>query len=100
VLRIVKNGLGILLVLLGLAMLVLPGQGLLTILMGIGLIDLPGKRRFEIALLRRPMINRLLNGIRARANRPPFVLPERDSPPDVSSRVEPVERDPAGKERP
>ncbi len=43
--RVLKNVFGIVLVVLGVAMLVLPGQGLLTIVLGLGLVDFPGRRR-------------------------------------------------------
>ena len=38
---LIKNVLGVILVLMGLAMLVLPGQGVLTLLIGISLLDFP-----------------------------------------------------------
>ncbi|MCH8023740.1 MAG: hypothetical protein IIB43_03440 [Candidatus Marinimicrobia bacterium] len=40
-----KNALGLILVLIGLALLVLPGQGVLTLLVGLMLLEFPGKRR-------------------------------------------------------
>ncbi len=43
----VKNGLGGLLVVAGLAMLLLPGQGLITILLGMSFMNFPGKFRIE-----------------------------------------------------
>lgn len=70
----IKNLVGGLLVLAGVIMLVTPGQGLLSILVGLSLVDLPGKQRFILALLGRPGISRAMNGLRARANRPPLIL--------------------------
>lgn len=67
-----RNIVGWVFLLLGIAMLVLPGQGLLTILIAIVLIDFPGKRRFERWLLLRPRILGVLNSIRKRAGREPF----------------------------
>lgn len=72
----VRNLLGALLVIVGLAMLVLPGQGLLSILIGISFLDFPGKRRFELLIIRRPAVLRAVNWMRRRANRRPLVLPE------------------------
>ncbi len=69
-----RNLLGLLLVLAGLAMLVLPGQGLLTLGLGLLLLDLPGKRKVELRLLRRPAVRRLVDGIRRRRGAPPFEL--------------------------
>jgi hypothetical protein len=72
---IVKNGLGLVLLLAGLAMLVLPGQGVLTILVGISLLNFPGKRRLELKIVRQAPVLRAINWMRARAGRPPLRLP-------------------------
>ena len=69
---IVKNVLGAMLLVLGVAMLVLPGQGLLTILLGLVLLDFPGKRGLERRLVRRRRILATLNWLRRRAGRPPL----------------------------
>lgn len=73
---VAKNLFGALLVMAGLAMLVLPGQGLLTMFVGLVLIDLPGKRKFEIALLRRPHIRRAIDWLRRQRGQPPLQLPQ------------------------
>lgn len=67
-----RNLVGVLFVLAGVAMLVLPGQGLLTILIGLLLIDFPGKRALERRLVRRPSVLAFLNRLRARRGRPPL----------------------------
>ena len=72
---ILKNALGVVLLLAGLAMLVLPGQGLLTILVAVMLLDFPGKRRLQRWLIRRRPIFRAANWIRAKRHRPPLELP-------------------------
>lgn len=69
---VVRNVLGWMFVLAGIAMLVLPGQGLLSILAGLVLIDFPGKRRFELRLLASPVVLEAMNWLRRRAGRPPF----------------------------
>ena len=74
-LRLLKNGLGWLLVLCGIAMLVLPGQGLLTILVGLVLSDFPGKFALERRLAMNPRIMAALNWLRQRAGRPPLQAP-------------------------
>jgi hypothetical protein len=74
VMRVLKNALGLLLVLAGVAMLVLPGQGILTLLIGISLLNFPGKRRFQQRLLRIPAVERVVQAIRHRAGRPPLQL--------------------------
>jgi hypothetical protein len=71
----VKNLLGVILLLAGIAMLVLPGQGLLTMLVGITLLNFPGKRRLELRFVRLPRVLKAINWMRRRAGRPPLVLP-------------------------
>ena len=73
---LIKNVLGVLLVLMGLAMLVLPGQGVLTILIGISLLDFPGKRNLERKIVRTPTVHRAMDAIRRRAGQSPLVLPD------------------------
>jgi Na+/H+ antiporter NhaD/arsenite permease-like protein len=72
-LRVLKNLLGVVLVLLGVAMLLLPGQGLLTLLVGLLLVDFPGKHRVVVKLLSRPKVLALVNRLRARRHSPPLV---------------------------
>ncbi len=71
---IFKNMLGIVFLLSGVVMLVLPGQGLLMMLVGIMLMNFPGKRRLERWCISRPRILRGINWIRRRNNRPPMIL--------------------------
>lgn len=80
-LRVLKNAVGAVFVLAGLALLVTPGQGVLTILLGVVLLDLPGKRRLEIALVRRPKVLSAINWLRRRAHQPPLELPDSLAPP-------------------
>jgi hypothetical protein len=72
-----RNLFGVLLVLAGVLMLVLPGQGLLTILAGLSLVDFPGKRKLQLKLLRIPQIHHTIDHIRQRAGKPPLRLDER-----------------------
>lgn len=74
-LTILKNILGVILILMGLAMLLLPGQGLLTILIGIALTNFPGKYALERRIVCRPRVAAALNRIRRSASRPPLELP-------------------------
>jgi Na+/H+ antiporter NhaD/arsenite permease-like protein len=64
-LRILRNLLGVLLVLLGIAMLLLPGQGLLTLLVGVLLVDFPGKHALVVRGLSRPKVLAIVNKLRA-----------------------------------
>lgn len=81
--HLVKNVIGAILVLMGVAMLVLPGQGLLTILIGLSLLDFPGKRACELNLIRRPHVLRAVNWLRRKSGRPPLIVerPSASSPP-------------------
>lgn len=72
VLVVLKNIAGVLLVLLGVAMLVLPGQGILTLVLGLGLVDFPGRRRFELKVMSRPSVLKAVNALRRRAGREPL----------------------------
>lgn len=74
-LRALKNALGALLLVAGIAMLVLPGQGVLTILLGLSLLEFPGKRRLEIAIVRWPTVHKAIDWLRAKRGRPPLELP-------------------------
>jgi hypothetical protein len=73
---ILKNLLGVVLVLLGILMSIpgVPGQGLLTILLGIILLDFPGKRSLEQKLVSQPMILQKINRLRHKFSKPPLVL--------------------------
>ena len=77
VLFVLKNVLGVVLVLVGIAMLVLPGQGLITVALGLGLVDFPGRRRFELAVIGRPAVLKSINALRRKVGREPLDLPHR-----------------------
>jgi len=71
---VIKNIAGILFLLAGIAMLVLPGQGLLTMLLGFLFIDFPGKHRLEQKLIQHPQVLKAINALREKANKPPFTF--------------------------
>jgi len=71
---LVKNLVGIIFLLAGIAMLFLPGQGLLTMLLGILFIDFPGKHRLEQKLIQHPPILKAINTFREKAGKPPFTF--------------------------
>ncbi len=73
---ILKNGLGVLLVLVGIVLSLpgVPGQGILTILLGIMLLDFPGRRNLELKLLKRPKVFSAINKLRERFGKPPLEL--------------------------
>jgi hypothetical protein len=72
---VVKNIFGIVFVLAGLAMLVLPGQGIITILIGVMMLNFPGKRNLERRIVQQPKVLRAINWIRAKANKPALQVP-------------------------
>jgi len=71
---ILKNILGVLLIVLGIVLSVpgVPGQGFLTILLGLILLDIPGKRPIEAQIISRPAVLGAANKIRARFGKPPL----------------------------
>jgi hypothetical protein len=64
-----KNLLGVIIIVLGILMLVLPGQGLLTILIGLLLLDFPGKYRVERWVVNQSTVLRGINWIRLKADK-------------------------------
>jgi hypothetical protein len=72
---IVKNILGAILILAGLAMLVLPGQGLLTLALGLALMSFPGKHRAIQHIVGRKKILSAINRLRIKAHKPPLEPP-------------------------
>ncbi len=82
-LLVVKNVCGVVVVLAGVVMLVLPGQGMLTIVLGIMLLNFPGKYRLERRVARMRPVARSINWMRARAGHPPlkvgYVRPHRST---------------------
>ena len=72
---VIKNLFGIVFVLAGLAMLILPGQGIITILIGIMMLNFPGKLTLEKRLVQLPSVLRVINWIRAKANKPALQVP-------------------------
>jgi hypothetical protein len=76
---VIKNAIGILFFLSGLAMLFLPGQGLLTMFIGLLLIDFPRKQILVRRILGCQRVLRVINRLRMKFGRP--VL----GPPPVKS---------------
>lgn len=73
--HLIKTIAGLVLIMAGMVMVIIPGQGIITILMGIVLMDFPGKRRLALRIIRNPTVLRSINWMRARSDRPPLVLP-------------------------
>jgi small-conductance mechanosensitive channel len=71
---IVRNVVGYVFIVVGVAMLILPGQGILTILAGLGLVDFPGKHRLMQLIVKRKPVRKSLDWIRERGGKPKFQL--------------------------
>ncbi len=73
---ILKNLLGIFLILLGIVLSLpgVPGQGILTILLGLIMMDIPGKRPLEARIIKRPKVLSAVNSLRARYKKAPLDL--------------------------
>jgi hypothetical protein len=76
---VLKNILGIVFVVAGLAMLLLPGQGIIAILIGIMLLNFPGKLALERRIAQQSPVLRAINWMRAKANRPALEVPRATS---------------------
>jgi len=72
--HVIKNAVGVVLLLAGVAMLFLPGQGILTMLIGVSLLDFPGKRHLEAKLISQPTVLKTINGLRERFGQPPLTV--------------------------
>lgn len=73
---ILKNLVGIIFVLAGIAMLLLPGQGIITLLIGIMLLNFPGKLALEQRIVQQPSVLRAINWMRLKAQKPALELPK------------------------
>ena len=71
---IVKNLIGLALIIAGLIMIVTPGPGVPTILLGLIMMDIPGKRPLEAKLIQRPAVLAAVNNLRARYKKPPLIM--------------------------
>jgi hypothetical protein len=78
VIVILKNTLGLLFIIIGIPMLILPGQGLLTLTIGLLLLDFPGKYRLERWLIRQDAVYRTINWLRVHGKQPPLQIEPRE----------------------
>jgi hypothetical protein len=69
-----RNLIGLVLVLAGIAMLVLPGQGILTIIAGLVLLHFPKKHDLLRWIVSQRAVLASANWVRHRAGRPPLVV--------------------------
>ena len=74
---LLKNLLGTVFLLVGILMLFTPGQGVLTMILGLIFLSFPGKKKLLRYLLSKKRIRRVLNWIRNKTGKPPFIFEER-----------------------
>lgn len=86
---VLKNLTGIILLVAGLAMLVLPGQGLLTLMAAAILLDYPGKFRLERWMMTVRAIRRPVQALRRKLGKAPFELADARSDPARDSNPRP-----------
>jgi archaellum biogenesis protein FlaJ (TadC family) len=71
---ILRNVVGLVILLAGVIMLFTPGQGVLSIVVGLMLMTFPGKRALILRLVRISSVHKGLNTLRARYNKPPILV--------------------------
>lgn len=71
---LLKNILGVMLVVGGFTLLFIPGQGILTILVGLFIMDFPYKYKVEIWIIKHPFVLKSINKLRVKAKQPPLVI--------------------------
>ena len=71
---VLKNIVGLILLLAGFAMILLPGPGWLSVFLGLILMDYPGKFQLERKIVSRPKLLRFINWLRRKQHRPPLWL--------------------------
>lgn len=69
-----KNILGAILVIGGIAMLVLPGQEIFTIIIGLFIMDFPSKYKVEIWIIKHPSVLRFINKLRVKVKQRPLEI--------------------------
>lgn len=74
--RVAKNVAGTLLILLGVPLTLpgIPGPGLVLVLVGVALLDFPGKRQLQHRLISHPRVFRSINSLRSRFGRPALIV--------------------------
>ena len=72
---LLRNLLGLPVLLAGIAMLVLPGQGILTIMIALGIMSFPGKFALEKWLISRKGVLQAVNWIRQKSHHSPLEVP-------------------------
>ena len=74
IISLLKNVLGLFMILAGLVMLVLPGHGTVAILVGVALTNFTGKYKLQRRIASQSAVLETLNKIREVAGKPPFQM--------------------------
>ena len=74
IISLLKNLIGLFMILAGLVMLILPGQGTVAILVGVALTNFPGKYKLQRRIASQPAVLKTLNKIREIAGEQPFQM--------------------------
>jgi hypothetical protein len=82
---VLRNLIGLPMVVAGVIMLVTPGQGVLSILVGLMLADFPGKHALLIRIVRVRRIRQMLNWIRRKAGKSLLQFDAHDQRPSPSN---------------
>lgn len=69
---LLKNILGVIFIIGGVVMLILPGQGILTIILGLLFTDFPYKYKVESWIIKHPVVLRSVNHLRVKVKRSPL----------------------------
>ncbi|RUM36074.1 MAG: hypothetical protein DSY58_06000 [Desulfobulbus sp.] len=72
ILLVLRNGVGLVFLAAGVAMLFLPGQGILTILIGLSMMNFPGREFVLERLVQNQKVRKSLNWLRSKGNKAPF----------------------------
>jgi hypothetical protein len=75
ILLLIRNILGLLLLLAGIAMLFLPGQGIITMIIGLVVMSFPFKKQVVQGLSRYPAVRKSLDWIRTKTGKKQFLWP-------------------------
>ncbi len=71
---LLKNILGVVFILIGIILLILPGQGILMIVAGLFFVDFPYKYEVEGWIIKHPVVLGSINRLRAKAKRSPLEI--------------------------
>ena len=78
IIYLLRNSMGLFLMLIGIVMLILPGQGVLTMIIGLSIMDFPGKHGVIDKIIRNKRVEDSLNWIRRKGNKEELIFRDVD----------------------